>query len=563
MLHGVWRLILEREALSADDEGDAAAAEAEEDDDDAAAYDAYLLLHNRTLFNLSGLLGGLGAASTAFNLQRFVLRPPAWPPVGTGGTAGALVERVRLYPATSPFGAGGPAYGARDAVPWPVVQSHAAALRWFTLGVHLPMAAALLLLSLRLTRARARTWQGAPRLFALLHACESFAALACDALCLHAAGAAPLYPPAPLLVRALGTWFVCVRGPYRPPLVYALLGAQLLGVFGVPAAAGRLPAMLRDSPAHLVLAAVLLRCAATVRGRDRRMRADFAVQRAAEREAAAAARSRKAAELQGEAPPPAAEEDADAEEEEERAYDEFLMVQNRFVWHTTSGLGLLGALMYVLQFARHVAGRTDWPSADEMKLAMPLIDAIVLRRPTWSAQRAAIRPRDVPWSAVRFGAAVYGAYSVVLLIPCMLVLLVLAWRRAPARWRHAPTHFVLLSIPETIVALLCDALVFHACGAVPEYPTAVPVILRAVAVILCVQRCMARPAVMYAVFANRALCTFGALLLTGHWRVLCTNAGYAFNAASLAYLAATVGARERKMRAAFALHRAARLKKVD
>jgi hypothetical protein len=37
----------------------------------------------------------------------------------------------------------------------------------------------------------------------------------------------------------------------------------------------------------------------------------------------------------------------------------------------------------------------------------------------------------------------------------------------------------------------------------------------------------------------------------------------AFNAASLAYLAATVGARERKMRAAFALHRAARLKKVD
>ena len=113
------------------------------------------------------------------------------------------------------------------------------------------------------------------------------------------------------------------------------------------------------------------------------------------------------------------------------------------------------------------------------------------------------------------------------------------------------------------MAPLCDALVFHACGGVPEYATAAPVILRVVAVILCVQRCMARPAMMYAVFTIRALCTFGALLITGHWRVLCTNFGYAFTAASLAYLAATVGARERKMRAAFARHRAARLKKVD
>jgi uncharacterized membrane protein len=98
---------------------------------------------------------------------------------------------------------------------------------------------------------------------------------------------------------------------------------------------------------------------------------------------------------------------------------------------------------------------------------------------------------------------------------------------------------------------------------VPEYSTAVPVLLRAVAVILCVQRCMARPAVMYAVFVTRALCTFGALLVTGHARELCSNFGYVITAVSLAYMAATVGARERKMRAAFALHRAARVKKVD
>jgi hypothetical protein len=239
------------------------------------------------------------------------------------------------------------------------------------------------------------------------------------------------------------------------------------------------------------------------------------------------------------------------------------MVQNRFVWQTTSGLGLLGALMYVVQGARHVAGRTDWPLTNELKLSMPLIDRIVLRRPTWSPPAAAIRPRDVPWPAVRFATAVHAAYSILFIIPGMLVLLVLSWRRAPARWRHAPTHFVLLSIPETFVAPLCDALVFHACGCVPEYPTAVPVLMRAVAVILCVQRCMARPGVMYAVFANRALCTFGALLAIGHWRVLFSNFGYAFHAASLAYLAATVGARERAMRAAFARHRAARLKKAD
>jgi hypothetical protein len=250
-------------------------------------------------------------------------------------------------------------------------------------------------------------------------------------------------------------------------------------------------------------------------------------------------------------------------EEEERAYDEFMMVQNRFVWQTTSGLGVLGALMYVVQGVRHVAGRSDWPSTNEMKLAMPLIDRIVLRRPTWSAPSAAIRPRDVPWPAVRFATAVHFAYSVLFILPGMLVLFVLSWRRAPARWRHASTHFVLLSIPETFVAPLCDALVFHACGCVPEYPTAVPVLVRAVAVIMCVQRCMARPGVMYAVFANRALCTFGALLAIGHWRVLFTNFGYAFHAASLAYLAATVGARERAMRAAFARHRAARLKKAD
>ena len=293
VLHGVRRLVLERAALTDTDEdegGDddaAGAHQATPGDDEDAAYDTYLLLQNRTLFNLSGLLGGLGAASTALNLQRFVLRPPAWPPLGAGGTAGALVERVRLYPTSAAVfgGAGGPAYGARDAVPWAVVQSHAALLRRFTLAVHLPMAAALMALSLRLTAQRARGWQGSPRLFAALHACESLAALACDALVLHATRAAPLYPTAPLAVRALGTWFVCVRGPYRPLLVWAVLAAQLLGVFGVPAAAGRLPAMLRDSPAHVALAAVLIRCAVTVRGRDRRMRAEFAAMRAAEREA--------------------------------------------------------------------------------------------------------------------------------------------------------------------------------------------------------------------------------------------------------------------------------------
>jgi hypothetical protein len=596
VLHGVWRLILEREALTADDDGDGVDDEAagglavgdeddDEDEDEDAAYDAHLLLQNRTLFNMSGLMSCLSAASTAFNLQRFVLHAPAWPPLGVSGTAGALVERVRLYPATS-FG-GGPAHGARDAVPWDVVQSHAALMRAFSLAVHLPMAAALLLLSLRLTAARARTRLGDPRLFAALHACESLAALVCDVLCLHATGAAPAYPAVPLLVRALGTWFVCVLGPYRPALVWAVLGAQLLGVFGVPVAAGRLPAVLRDSPAHLLLAAVLLRCIVTVRGRDRRLRAEFAAQRTAERaRVVAAAAQRRTAKPQEERQPltaddgvggsdtareqrdeamaaAAAVEEADAgAEEEERAYDEFLMVQNRFVWQTTSGLGLLGALLYTVQGVR-VLGRTDWPSADELKVAMPLIDAIVLRRPTWSAQSAAIRPRDVPWPAVRFGSAVYVAYSVALHIPGMLVLMVLSWRRTLPRWRHAPAHMVLLSIPETFAALLCDALVFNACGAVPEYSTAVPVLLRAVAVILCVQRCMARPGVMYAVFANRALCTFGALLVTGHWRVLFSNFGYAITAVSLAYLAATVGARERKMRAAFALHRAARVKKVD
>jgi hypothetical protein len=250
------------------------------------------------------------------------------------------------------------------------------------------------------------------------------------------------------------------------------------------------------------------------------------------------------------------------DEAEERAYDAFLMAENRSMWQATSVLGLLGAVMYVVQAVRQVAWRDDWPSPHDLAVSLPMLEATALRRPAWVRDAArVVRPRDVPWPAVRRATAVYVAYSALVLIPAYVTLVMLAWRKVVPRWRHAPTHFVLLAVTDTISFQVCDALVFHACGAVPEYPVDVPMFVRALGALITVQRGMARPEVMRVVFAHRTLCHVGALVATGHGRVLLTNYAYAANAAVWLYCTVTVGARERKLRAAFAAQRRARSEK--
>jgi hypothetical protein len=254
----------------------------------------------------------------------------------------------------------------------------------------------------------------------------------------------------------------------------------------------------------------------------------------------------------------------DAEEEErERAYDAFLMVQNRFVWQTISALGLFGAVMYVVQAARQVAGRDDWPSANELAVSLPLIEATVLHRPAWVREAPRVMlPRDVPWAAVRWGTAAYVVFSFVVIIPSEVLLCLLAWRKATPQWRHAPLHFVLLALVDTNACLVCDLLVLHATGCATENPVAPPLFIRAVGTWLCVQRNMARPGTMHALFVHRIICYYGVLLATGNGRVVLTNYGHLANLLVVVYCWLTIGRRERRMRAEFEAHRAAHAKKA-
>jgi hypothetical protein len=248
------------------------------------------------------------------------------------------------------------------------------------------------------------------------------------------------------------------------------------------------------------------------------------------------------------------------DEAEALAYDVFLMTQNRTVWQTTSFLGLLGAVLYLILAMRLVFARDAWPSAAEVGMTMPLIEQVQLHR-AWSALPP-LAPRDVPWSVVQRYTRYFRAYNVGVQIPSYIVLLVLSWRRRVFARRHAPLMFIALALPDTFLPLVCDTLVLVATGTAPEYPASVSLLVRAAGTWMCLQHGMARPAAVRALMAHRALCMFGVLLVTGNgWRVL-ANYAYATNAAVIFYCALTAEKREHKLRAIFAAQHAAAQKRA-
>jgi hypothetical protein len=249
------------------------------------------------------------------------------------------------------------------------------------------------------------------------------------------------------------------------------------------------------------------------------------------------------------------------DEAEALAYDVFLMTQNRTVWQTTSFLGLLGAVLYFILAMRLVFARDAWPSATEVGMSMPLIEKVQLHR-AWSALPP-LAPRDVPCSVVQRFTRYFRMYNAGIHIPSFIVLLLLSWRRRPFARRHAPLIFIALALPDTILPLVCDALVLVATGTAPEYPASASMLVRAAGTWMCLQHGMARPAAVRVLMVHRALCMFGVLLITGNGRVLLTNYGYAANAAVFCYCALTAERRERKLRAIFAAQRAAAQKRAD